>query len=373
MHSTRIDAVMIVAALVLTTSAGCEQLPGVPMPSLGSGSGSDSGSGDPSVCPPACLDGGFDTGGGGGSTSGGADSSDGGASDDESSETGGSGSETGTGTESGSEESSGTGDEQDPAEVCFPGANEAGATCYPLVEIDPYDYPAPIGPNYGEPVRYLDVLVHDLSASLAPNFLFTEVSDPVAGQFQVIQPHAIEMLQEVRDMTGPLIVTSGYRSPPYNAGLPGAVTNSRHIYGDAFDLVPLDVSVQALADACEALDAGYVAIYEDGHVHCDWRDIPNNPQFYGDTASVLEHDQGSRDSMVAEIVPTGSWLRVEVLREHDEEGALSRRWTAYAADGFVLTETWGLEFQPPAGTARVEVSVGGRRTLSYGRPAGDRG
>lgn len=45
-------------------------------------------------------------------------------------------------------------------------------------------------------------------------------------------------LQVLRDYVGqPIKVNSGYRSPEYNATIPGAAKNSQHIYGKAADIV----------------------------------------------------------------------------------------------------------------------------------------
>ena len=53
----------------------------------------------------------------------------------------------------------------------------------------------------------------------------------------LIVPAAMDRLQKLRDATGvPMIVTSGYRSPAHNRAV-GGVKNSRHLRGEAFDIV----------------------------------------------------------------------------------------------------------------------------------------
>jgi hypothetical protein len=46
-----------------------------------------------------------------------------------------------------------------------------------------------------------------------------------------------QLLEDVRDIVGPFIVTSGYRCPTLNK-LVGGQTNSQHLRGEAADIVP---------------------------------------------------------------------------------------------------------------------------------------
>lgn len=50
------------------------------------------------------------------------------------------------------------------------------------------------------------------------------------------------ILQPMRDKLGRIKVTSGYRSPEVNKRAGGS-TESQHLYGEAADCVPLDVSI----------------------------------------------------------------------------------------------------------------------------------
>lgn len=244
--------------------------------------------------------------------------------------------------------------------ACFLGEDRSGNTCFPVVAGDFYDYPGPLNTNYREPIAYLDVENLDLSTRIAPNFRLSEISVPHKGRYQVVQPHAIEKLQAVRDEAGGLSVQSGFRSPPYNAEQPGAATHSRHMYGDAFDLLPSSVSQQRLYEICNDLGAGYTAKYTSGHVHCDWRNISVDPLFYGALAT---HPDAPRDftiaDLVASIVEHDGGFHVEAAGYDTTEGELTREWFAYATDGTLLARAEAANFVPPAATSSIRVDLGG--------------
>lgn len=262
-----------------------------------------------------------------------------------------------------------TGEDDDPLptddEACFLGSNGNGNTCFPVVTIDPYSYPnPPLNINYREPIRYLDVDNLDGETFIAPNFRLREMCVPHKGRYQVAQPHAIEKLQQTRNQAGPLTIKSGFRSPPYNAMQPGAATNSRHMFGDAFDLVPSSVTQQQLYDICESLDAGYIATYTSGHVHCDWRNVAVDSLFYGSPAP--EQDDGpifGIEDLVTEVEQSGPVFAVTAGGFDESEGELTRAWVAYDEDGAVLATSIDRDFVAPPGTDLITVNVGGMRTL----------
>lgn len=171
-----------------------------------------------------------------------------------------------------------------PASVCYPGVAEDFGACVPLVRDvwpeEDYTYPAPLDGShaYAVPIAFVDGARVDPLLPVAPHFVWEEVADPTTGDFAVVQVRAVIAVQELRDVLGPLIVTSGYRSPGHNAAVGGA-TWSRHLYGDAFDLVPVDASLDELGDLCVEVGAAWVEVY-DTHVHCDWRDGTPDPAFF---------------------------------------------------------------------------------------------
>lgn len=252
------------------------------------------------------------------------------------------------------------GDHSDPDRACFLGEDRSGNTCFATVAIDAYSYPNSGSANYRSPIRYLDVENLDLSTKLSPNFKFSEISVPYKGRYQVVQPHAIEKVQAVRDQAGSLTVKSGFRSPPYNSMQPGAATRSRHMYGDAFDLVPGSTSQNNLYNICNSLGAGYTAKYTSGHVHCDWRNVSVDSLFYGSPALGDERPQyfGVEDLEV-DVIDEGGVLSVVASGYDTEEGELTREWTAFDAEGFELVRHEDMTFVPPSGTSTVIVDIGG--------------
>jgi hypothetical protein len=249
-------------------------------------------------------------------------------------------------------------------EACYPGADGSYATCLEVVELSPtpadYVYPPPLSGSaqYAAPVRYLVLADHATDLQLAANFVMDEVAQEYKGDYAVVQPHAIQRLQDLRDVLGPLIVNSGYRNPAYNASVGGA-SSSRHMYGDAFDLDPVNVTLDELEDACYAHGASYVGVYTT-HRHCDWRDDPLDAAFYGGTRSApLVTEQPVHDAWIERIgavleAPAEGWDCGEPLRE----------WTAYDADGNVIEAVTAASYLPPPDAVEVEVVVGRAVTTS---------
>lgn len=257
------------------------------------------------------------------------------------------------------DESTGDGDgDPNSDEICYPGPANDWSVCFPLVTPNlpaGYEYPAPYqgNVNYRGPIRYLDLDAIDATAAVAANFTLDEFGQSYKGRYAVVQPHAVVRIQQLRDMLGPLTVTSGFRPPGYNAMIGGA-TYSRHMYGDAFDLDPSDVSLATLESACTAND-GFLVEYE-AHVHCDWRGLPVEVAFFG-LASV-EPAWQLDIALAAELVEdAGEW---RAPAQGFEEGEPARRWSAWDAEGNLLIEARGRSFVPPEGAVRIEVVVGAR-------------
>jgi hypothetical protein len=255
--------------------------------------------------------------------------------------------------ESGGEETGGS-----PTEVCYPGADMAYTTCFEVTYPDSppsgYDYPAALGgdANYREPIGYLDLEAIAPEIMVAPNFQLGELAQLSKGRWAVVQVHAVERLQDLRDAVGAITVNSGYRSVAYNAGVDGA-THSRHMYGDGFDLDPASGSLTTLENECTSI--GGMLVEYDTHVHCDFRFDPVEEEFFGSAgeapglpalrfAATVEHEAGV----------------FTATADGFDEGEPTRRWTAFDADGVVLQRALTPVFVAPPGTARVEVEVGRR-------------
>ncbi|TNE84256.1 MAG: DUF882 domain-containing protein [Deltaproteobacteria bacterium] len=259
-------------------------------------------------------------------------------------------------------------DEPDPVltgdEACYLGPNRDDGVCLPVGAPQPmpqgYVYPEPMNGSaqYLAPLAFLDLDVEDPGLALAPNFVLEEFGQAWKGRYAVVQPHAVERVQDLRDELGPLIVNSGYRNPDYNAGIGGA-TWSRHMYGDAFDLDPVSVDLATLEAACRAHGAGYVGVYTT-HIHCDWRNDPLSIPFYGGARGQVHTTP--LPALDARIARDGRALRAPATGW--DEGEPLREWRAYSAEGAILERATGEQFTFPAGAARVEVTVGRALTRS---------
>jgi len=126
---------------------------------------------------------------------------------------------------------------------------------------------------------------YDLSVHVAKNFQLSElVGTEVSqgwGSFVLISPAAVAALQKFRDeVGGPVSINSGFRSPKHQEsvcndlcgnpyGCSGTcANNSRHMWGDAFDL---PMAFYNTADTNLACTAGFDFTYlESGtHLHID--------------------------------------------------------------------------------------------------------
>jgi hypothetical protein len=248
-------------------------------------------------------------------------------------------------------------------QVCYPGPEWDWDVCFGLVgwssDWDGYGYPEPYqgSPQYAAPLRFIDLSAEEPSAALSPNFVLSEFMQERKGRFSLFQVHALETLQELREATGgPLNINSGYRNVAYNEGV-GGVTHSRHMYGDAADMYSSVVTLEELGSLCDGLDASYVGYYET-HVHCDWRNEPLDPAFFG----------SGRGPGIVDVPEHGA----ELLRQNSvwtapargfDEGEPLRRWRALDSEGEIIAERLGRSFLPPEASASIEVWIGGQVQL----------
>jgi hypothetical protein len=249
-------------------------------------------------------------------------------------------------------------------EVCFLGPAKDNSVCFPIVTPNPlpsdYNYPAPHqgNVNYRAPLRYLDLEAIDSTAAVAPNFTLDELAQVWKGRYAVVQPHAVARLQDLRDALGATGVNSGYRSPGYNANIGGA-TSSRHMYGDGFDLNPLEVPLSTLEAACTQ-NAGFLVEYV-SHVHCDWRGLPVDVGLFG--LPELFEPELDYPVFTAELERdpvSDEWLAPAT---GFDEGEPLRRWSAFDAQGRLLVEHRGPRFEAPPEAVRIEVVIGAQIRL----------
>jgi hypothetical protein len=166
--------------------------------------------------------------------------------------------------------------------VCFLGEDGSGTTCIPVRALDAamFGYPAaPADPNYRAPLGFLDLQGQAGTLKLAPNFALDEFADPAVIRDAVLQPHAVQRLQAIRDAVGPVVVEVAFRTPTADAAA-GAPAGSRHPYGDGFELRAPNTTLSALAQACTA-NAG-TATTTATTVRCDFRSVPVDPAMFGE-------------------------------------------------------------------------------------------
>ena len=155
-------------------------------------------------------------------------------------------------------------------------------------------YKGHLGAGQKAPTCFLDVSnlldavtheVHPITVGIGAHFTLeelvgTEVSQGY-GNFVLMEPAAVAALDKFRDAVGiPVSVNSGFRSPKHQEdvctslcgdplGCPGTcANNSRHMFGDAFDL-PLDF--YTTPDEQRACDSGFKFAYKESgtHLHID--------------------------------------------------------------------------------------------------------
>lgn len=99
-----------------------------------------------------------------------------------------------------------------------------------------------------------------------PNFTQGELCKGHPGC--VLDDEFLDRLQALRERVGrPVVVTSGYRDPAYNAQV-GGVPDSLHVHGKAADIKVAGLTPEQVADAARAVGFRGVGVY-DRHCHVD--------------------------------------------------------------------------------------------------------
>lgn len=102
--------------------------------------------------------------------------------------------------------------------------------------------------------------------------LFRDLRQNAAGPMPVLLLDVLWLIQAGWRFERPLVLMSGYRTPQTNGALEGAARNSRHMEGQAADIVVPNVPVGQVAEAATAFSRLYnfmgVGVYP-GFVHVD--------------------------------------------------------------------------------------------------------
>ena len=118
-------------------------------------------------------------------------------------------------------------------------------------------------------------LKSDGNRYISKNFIIKEFACRDGSDKILIDLDLVEKLQQLRDYLGkPIIITSGYRTSPYNKACGGA-SNSYHLKGMAVDIYCKDVDARIIALWAEFNGLGGVGLYVDRDiefVHMDTRE-----------------------------------------------------------------------------------------------------
>lgn len=191
-----------------------------------------------------------------------------------------------------------------PTTVCYPTETEP-ASCFPsipLSEIDgrskqSYLYKEPLPENhfppsqdpllYRPPSHILQLDNTDPLSPLIPQYFhLSQFMDIQKGAFALYSRPVLLLIKELKKSIGSSFqINSAYRSPGYNAQLPGAAQWSRHTYGDAIDFFSDEKTLEEQAQLCIQLGASFYQVYKK-HVHCDWRGLPKDPAFFENSQSL---------------------------------------------------------------------------------------
>lgn len=163
-------------------------------------------------------------------------------------------------------------------ELCYGTEGDINATCIDTVTLDEtpprYLYPDSIGTGYEPPPEYIDLDTVDPATHLTEDITIGDLTNREGGRYAYIDPVAVARMQAVIDEIeangASANITSGYRSPGHNGSIRNAARYSRHMYGDAFDFVPVGMTQSEAGEICRSLGAWVNTNYEN-HVHCDWR------------------------------------------------------------------------------------------------------
>ena len=242
--------------------------------------------------------------------------------------------------------------------ACYAGSGAEDPVCLLLKRVDvlpaSHRYPPPLAghPRYQAPLRWLDISDVHPNLHLTSHFTVGELAPRKEGPLVVLQPHAVDGLQEVRDEVGRVKVIRGYLNPQSNHQQLG-FSHSRHLYGDAFDLISTNNRPEAITTACYDAGASLAIWYED-HVHCDWRDEAPDLGFFGVSPGL----DNTPPSDLPSGVLVGGGHHWSIQLSGWDEGVPHLEWSALNTQGEVIGLSTEPTFFAPEATSEVQLIIG---------------
>lgn len=238
--------------------------------------------------------------------------------------------------------------------------------------------------QYRRPVQAVDLVRTSPSLKIAPNFMVSEFMSTEKGNFGIFSTFVVKKIQEMRQAFGTALkINSAFRSPKWNSGIDGSAKWSRHQYGDGLDISSTKANLQKTENLCKQFGATYTLKYT-SHVHCDWRNEPVEPEFFGavDKAQLNQmSNEEARVSIIAGMTQTSELhvsgelkagnivlLSSSTTYTEDPEGELLKEWNIIAPNGDEMTvEQSEVSLPLHKGTYQITHTIGGniilRKTL----------
>ncbi|MES2769907.1 MAG: D-Ala-D-Ala carboxypeptidase family metallohydrolase [Bdellovibrionota bacterium] len=202
--------------------------------------------------------------------------------------------------------------------------------------------------QYRRPVQAVDLKRTSQNLKIAPSFVLSEFMSIEKGNIGIFSTAVVKIIQKLRDKTGAALkINSAFRSPKWNEGIDGSATWSRHQYGDGVDIASSKVGLDTLISYCKQLGATFTLKYT-SHVHCDWRNMALEPQFFGaldiqqlkqtsveeDQMNILTDYVDSSQILISGELKAGNVVRLSsFVKFHEDPSELHKQWVIFAPNG----------------------------------------